>query len=598
MSLRTRLLVLAVMSALVLARASVLHAQTPTLVWDANTEPDVIGYRVYYGTQSRVYSAQVDVGNRTSYAIAGLDDSRDYYFAVQAYASSGLSSALSAEITLQALVPPGTTVITSLTSNRAYPLLVGQPVTWTAVASSNRGAVQYQFWRRGPSGWAMVQDWSASNTLTWTPAWSDVGQHLVQVWARTVGSIATYEAWVGTDTFSVNAAPMQLASNVDFPTPPGTPVTWTASVAGAAASGLQYKFWLRTDATGAWSVLRDWASGNQAVWTPASTGSYLVQAWARRSGTTVDFDVWTGSGTLSVARTALEITSFTADTTFPVLSGTTITWTVRSRGGSQGPIQYQFWRYTAATGWRMARDYSTSNSLTWTPTWGDEGEFAIQVWARSAGSTASYEAWQGTGNLTITRAPLQLSTTTVFPVPPGTPVTWVAQVSDSTVTFEYRFWVYDRAVGTWTSAGPYGPNNTFVWTPTADGTYIIQAWSRRIGSTASNEAWRGTDYLEVSRGSARLSSLSANVTLPVGAGTPIRWTAVASGGTQSPLLYKFWRYAEGAGWTVAQDWSATSTLTWTPAAAGNYMLQVWVKSTGSAADYEAWLGTGLFTITP
>ncbi len=71
-----------------LGSASAIEAQTViTLAWDANTEPDVAGYQVSYGTQTGLYSTTVDVGNATSTPIT-LTSGAIYYFAVRAYTSS------------------------------------------------------------------------------------------------------------------------------------------------------------------------------------------------------------------------------------------------------------------------------------------------------------------------------------------------------------------------------------------------------------------------------------------------------------------------------------------------------------------------------
>jgi hypothetical protein len=50
------------------------HAAQVTLAWDRNTETDVSGYKVYYGTGSRVYNWFFDVGNVTTYTVSGLTE--------------------------------------------------------------------------------------------------------------------------------------------------------------------------------------------------------------------------------------------------------------------------------------------------------------------------------------------------------------------------------------------------------------------------------------------------------------------------------------------------------------------------------------------
>jgi hypothetical protein len=69
-----------------------------TLSWDANTEPDLAGYKIHYGTSSRSYSVHIDVQNVRSYTVTGLTDGQTYYFASTAYNASGDESAYSNEV--------------------------------------------------------------------------------------------------------------------------------------------------------------------------------------------------------------------------------------------------------------------------------------------------------------------------------------------------------------------------------------------------------------------------------------------------------------------------------------------------------------------
>lgn len=69
------------------------------LSWDANTETNLAGYRLYVGTASRQYSvATNDVGNVTQTTVSNLSAGTSYYFAVTAYNSDGLESDYSNEV--------------------------------------------------------------------------------------------------------------------------------------------------------------------------------------------------------------------------------------------------------------------------------------------------------------------------------------------------------------------------------------------------------------------------------------------------------------------------------------------------------------------
>jgi hypothetical protein len=67
-----------------------------TLAWDPISDPGVAGYRVYYGSGSRVYTNSVAVGT-TSVTISNLAPGTTYYFAVTTVNTNTLESDYSAE---------------------------------------------------------------------------------------------------------------------------------------------------------------------------------------------------------------------------------------------------------------------------------------------------------------------------------------------------------------------------------------------------------------------------------------------------------------------------------------------------------------------
>jgi len=69
-----------------------------TLAWDPNSETDLAGYTLYYGSSSRNYPNSIDVGNVNAYTAQNLTEGQTYYFAATAYDTNGNESAFSEEI--------------------------------------------------------------------------------------------------------------------------------------------------------------------------------------------------------------------------------------------------------------------------------------------------------------------------------------------------------------------------------------------------------------------------------------------------------------------------------------------------------------------
>ncbi|MBK5281300.1 MAG: fibronectin type III domain-containing protein [Nitrospiraceae bacterium] len=71
-----------------------------TLTWNANTDSDLAGYKIYRATTSGGYGATIATvpGNITTYIAAGLQSGTTYFFVITAYDSTGNESPFSNEV--------------------------------------------------------------------------------------------------------------------------------------------------------------------------------------------------------------------------------------------------------------------------------------------------------------------------------------------------------------------------------------------------------------------------------------------------------------------------------------------------------------------
>jgi hypothetical protein len=93
------------------------------LEWNPVTDPDVAGYKIYYGTASGSYGAPIDAGNVTTYTLGNLTDCSRYYIAVKAYDTSGNQSVVFSDEVV-GLGTPATASVSPSTSERGQTLTV------------------------------------------------------------------------------------------------------------------------------------------------------------------------------------------------------------------------------------------------------------------------------------------------------------------------------------------------------------------------------------------------------------------------------------------------------------------------------------------
>src|SRR2546427_1322742 len=160
------------------------------LAWDANTDPDLAGYKLYYSISSGSYQLSVDVGNQTSYTLSGLLDGRIYYFAATAYNLNLNESGFSNEVSkaIADVTPP----TVSMTAPAAGATVSGT-MTVSASATDNVGIVGVQLKLDGVNLGA--EDTTNAYSISWNSTLAANGTHTLTAVARdAAGNTATSAA--------------------------------------------------------------------------------------------------------------------------------------------------------------------------------------------------------------------------------------------------------------------------------------------------------------------------------------------------------------------------------------------------------------------
>jgi hypothetical protein len=94
------------LTSLLVAWASAAGAQQLTLAWDASASTNVVGYRLYYGTNTRSYQFVTNTGLVLTQSVV-LPRRGRWFFAATAYDTNGLESDFSNEVSWESKpVPP------------------------------------------------------------------------------------------------------------------------------------------------------------------------------------------------------------------------------------------------------------------------------------------------------------------------------------------------------------------------------------------------------------------------------------------------------------------------------------------------------------
>jgi uncharacterized repeat protein (TIGR01451 family) len=292
---------------LILLSIGQIHGSTLIrLAWDPNTEPDLAGYLVRYGTAAQVYTDFIDVGNVTSYDVVDLPADTTFYFIVTAYDFAGNESLPSNEISA---IPMTVAPLLGISGGGSPdPVDAGGSLTYTLdYANSGNGDATGVVLSDG----VPINTTFVSATLGGTLSGSTVS------WS--VGSLAADES-----------GSVQMTVLVDSPLPNGTTITndsysidsnETAPVNGAAISTTVTSMPLLS-------------ISNSDAPDPVVAGATLTY--------TLDYGNTGNADATAILLTDIipANTTFVSATSGGTLSGSTVTWTLGSlAAGDSGSVQ-------------------------------------------------------------------------------------------------------------------------------------------------------------------------------------------------------------------------------------------------------------------
>ncbi len=327
-------------------------------------------------------------------------------------------------------------------------------------------------------------------------------------------------------------------------------------------------------------------AGTQTILLRGVDNAYGQSWWVR------DPAIWslTASGT-PPAFTACTSASMSPGVASPQPPAGTVTFTATSTGCVVP--QYKFFIQPPGGSWTAQTGFGGA-TWGWNTAGLAPGIYGVGVWARSAGSSASYEAyWLGTYTLssaTTSCTAASVSTATASPQAAGAGITFTATATGCPSP-QYRFWLLPPG-GAWTMKQDYGAGS-WNWNTTslAAGTYEIGAWARQTGSASSYDTFAFSTFV-LGLGTCNSAGLSPDLVTPQAPGTTVTFIG-SSNGCTSPL-YEYWLLPPGGSWTVAKAYTAAATWAWntTGYALGTYQVGVWVKAAASANSHDAYfIGT-------
>ncbi|OSB14443.1 N-acetylmuramoyl-L-alanine amidase [Clostridium botulinum] len=145
----------------------------------------------------------------------------------------------------------------------------------------------------------------------------------------------------------------------------------------------------------------------------------------------------------------------------------------------------------------------------------------------------------------------------------------------------YQFWVKDLSTNSWTMIRDYGETNSFNYTPTEAGKYLIGIHVKDKYSKENLDDFIYENYT-VTISKAKLEkvevSYNGNVVTNGEIGVGKSYVIKGYGNSENGVLYQFWvKDLSTNSWTMIKDYGEENSINWKPTVGGKYLIGIHVK---------------------
>ncbi len=425
----------------------------------------------------------------------------------------------------------------------------GNTVTATAEAQGGVTPYAYEFVLIKDNNNISTQDYSTSNTFTFTP--DSIGTYTISLKVKDADSVETEAI---NKTILVNYELVANASVDKDNAEPGDVINVTVQTEGGTPP---YEYSYYTYLNGTSIANTNYVANNTYAYTTNAEGNYSFKVYIKDA-----------TGETKIATTGEIATNYppliliSEYIPSELLMGENITFTGTAEGGLP-PYTYAF--YVFKDGIRVnINGYSPLNKYTYKPT--SEGNYKAQIFVKD--STGKIKV--ASSSIVAVNYPAlnaQLDTLNAN-VNLGESITFNGTAEGGLPPYKYAFYVFKD--GARVNITGYSSLNKYTYKPTSEGLYKAQMFVKdsagkiKVASSSTVDV----NYLDLN---AQLEILNANVNL----GESITFTGAAEGGLP-PYKYAFYVFKDGTRINMT-GYSSLNKYTYKPTSEGNYKAQIFVK---------------------